>query len=296
MHVFNSPTPGTGKSKLAAVTSTIATGSRAAVMSVSASAEETNKRLDSAIIAGDQVLVLDNIEAPLGGDKLCSLLSEPSVTIRPLGGSSLVQLPTSVTVLATGNNIRLKGDVTRRAIVARLDAGVERPEQRAFDQDVVAEAFEDRWGLVAAVVTIVLAYHRAGCPDVVRPLGSFEGWDRMVRAPLVWAGCADPVQTMERLREDDPALGDLKALMAAWFERFGAERMSVTDVVRTARSETGHLLEALEAVGGERGDINGRKIGHYLRRYADRIVSGLRITTAGENRAGAIWRIESVPA
>ena len=262
--------------------------------SISSKDEETNKRLDSAILAGAQILVLDNIEAPLGGDKLCSLLSEPKITIRPLGGSGIVELPTAMTVLVTGNNLRLKGDVTRRAVTARLDSRQERPERRTFDQDVVAEAARDRWNLIRAALTIVLAYRAAGCPNVVEPIGSFECWDRNVRSPLIWAGCGDPVATIERQREDDPVLGDLKAMMTIWSDTFGAEKKTVADVLRVATPPDCPLFDVLEGIAGERGLINRRKLGHYLRRHMDRVVGGLRIESAGESRGSAVWRV--VPA
>lgn len=133
------------------------------VMSVSPNDEETNKRLDAMLLARQPVLVLDNIDAPLGGDRLCSILSELDVSLRLLGVSEVASIPVTRTVLATGNNMRLKGDVTRRAFVARLDAGTERPELHRFDSHPVEDAMAQRWDYVRAALTIILAYHPAGC-------------------------------------------------------------------------------------------------------------------------------------
>jgi putative DNA primase/helicase len=196
-----------------------------------------------------------------------------------------------MTVLATGNNLRLKGDVTRRALVARLDSQDERPEHRKFNQDVLAEAGGNRWNLIHAVLTIVLAYRAAGSPNVADPIGSFEVWDRTVRSPLIWAGCGDPVATIERVREDDPVLGDLKAMMTIWYDAFGAEKMTIADVLRRVTPPDNPLYEALEGIAREQGLINRRRLGHYLRRHMDRIVDGLRIESAGERRSGTVWRV-----
>ena len=67
-------------------------------------------------------------------------------------------------MLATGNNLRVAADMTRRVIKCRLDAGVEQPEKRAFKFDCVQEAREHRGALVAAALTILRAFVVAGRP------------------------------------------------------------------------------------------------------------------------------------
>lgn len=289
---FDAPTPGTGKSKLAAVVSRIATGARAPVMSVSANAEETDKRLDAALLGSVELVVLDNIEVQLGGDRLCSALTEPTVSLRPLGRSEVVDVPVTAAFLATGNNLRLKGDIVRRAVIARLDAGVERPELRAFDTDAEVEAGRRRPALLRAALTILSAYHAAGCPDLgLAPLGSFEAWDRMVRAPLVWAGAADPVATMDRLRSEDPVTGDLAEILRLWHAAHGAQPVALAEVVRPAEAARDAFFDALDAVAGERGAINKRRLGRYLSRHKDRVLSGLRLCQAGTRSGSALWRV-----
>jgi hypothetical protein len=81
----------------------------------------------------------------------------------------------------------------------------ERPELRRFDDnDLIATVFRDRAKLLAAALTILRAHHLAGRPTSGNPLGSFETWSGWPRAALVWLGEADPCETMERVREDDP--------------------------------------------------------------------------------------------
>ena len=53
---------------------------------------------------------------------------------------------------ATGNNPIIKGDLTRRSLVGRLDAKCERPELREFaTYDPIADAKGRRGELVAVV-------------------------------------------------------------------------------------------------------------------------------------------------
>ena len=73
------------------------------------------------------------------------MMSQRWVRVRILGLSKQVDAPTSVLITATGNNLTLSGDMTRRAIRAELDAGVERPELREFDFNP-KDVFRERRG------------------------------------------------------------------------------------------------------------------------------------------------------
>src|SRR4029079_3845618 len=113
------------------------------------------------------------------------------------------------TLFATGNNIRLVGDMTRRSITSSLDAQLERPEVRRFKADPLKQVLATRGLYVAAVLTIVRAYIMAGQPNRLLPLASFEDWSDKVRSALVWLGEADPIDTIALARAEDPELQDL---------------------------------------------------------------------------------------
>ncbi len=137
LHGFTAPTPGTGKSKIVDLASVIATGREAGVVAMGANPEELEKRLGALLMAGSPIAI-DNIEAQLGSDLLCQILTQTTVRPRILGKSETPELPTNVLVTATGNNLVLAGDMTRRGLLCRLDAGVERPELREFDFEPVS--------------------------------------------------------------------------------------------------------------------------------------------------------------
>jgi hypothetical protein len=291
MVAFDAPVPGSGKSLLAHAASILATGDTAPMASVGGTAEETEKRLDAALLAGDPILVLDNIEAPLGGEKLCSLLTEPTVRVRRLGGSDLVSVPSSAAVIATGNNLRIKGDVARRAIVSRLDPGVERPELRAFDQDLLAEVRERRGELVTACLTLVRAYHVAGQPTITEtPIGSYAAWDAMVRSPLIFANEADPVSTMERLRVADPTLAALREVLGVIYERF-ASAQTAKELANAAQGDDNLRDALLPVAGNPNGTVNTRRLGNYLAKHADRIVDGMQLRSIGTRKHAQLWHV-----
>jgi putative DNA primase/helicase len=105
---------------------------------------------------------------------------------------------------ANGNNLTLAGDLTRRAVLCRLDPGCERPELRAFDCDPVQMVRDDRPAYVAAALTVLRAYYVAVDKVSCSPIGSYETWSRRVREALLWLGCEDPCDTMMSARRADP--------------------------------------------------------------------------------------------
>jgi putative DNA primase/helicase len=299
---------GSGKSKLIDLASVIATGHEAAVISQGASEEEMEKRLGSALLAGDPIVSIDNCERPLGGELLCQMLTQTRVRTRILGESSTPALSTGAFVAATGNNLALSGDLTRRALLCRLDPRCERPELRVFDLDPVAAAKARRPVLVVAAITVLRAFHVAGRPGKPVPLGSFEAWSDLIRGALLWLGCADPVESIDSVRRADPRLADLAAVAEQWHAVIGAERLTVGEVIRRAterRQGIGgtevefsypELREALLTVAGAGGAINSRRLGKWLTERAGRIVNGLRFAGCEKRQGSLLWALEALPA
>lgn len=275
LHGIDATAAGTGKTLLADAVAEIATGQSAAVMDYGHDPAESAKRLDAAMLAADAIIVLDNIECPLEGSTLCQSVTSTSRAVRILGLSKSVTVPCTALLIATGNNLTLKGDVVRRAVVCRLDAGIDRPELREFNQDLIADARANRSALVAAALTIPLAYIRAGRPDVhILPLGSFGDWDRTVRAALIWAGTADPCATTDRAREADPTRQALAVLLSVWADRFGSEGATAAHAVKAAEHDP-DLHDALSDVCLVGGKLNPRVLGTWLRNRRDSRSDGL---------------------
>lgn len=121
MHVARSPASASGKSFLMDVAATIASGQPCPVMAAGRNEEETEKRLGAALLTGQSMICIDNVNGGLGGDALCQAVERPVVEIRVLGKSKLVRITArGTTLFATGNNLVLLGDMNRRAIVSTL--------------------------------------------------------------------------------------------------------------------------------------------------------------------------------
>ena len=106
-----------------------------------------------------------------------------------LGQSRVVKILMLHTVsAANGNNLRIKGDMRRRAILCYIDPKRADPENWDFNFDPVERAMSNRGKYVAAVLTILLAYIKAGYPIKVPQWGSFEDWGKLIlwRIDLAW--------------------------------------------------------------------------------------------------------------
>jgi hypothetical protein len=312
MHSFTAPVAGSGKGKLVDISSIIACGHEAPVITPGEK-DEFEKRLGSQLLAGDAVISLDNCNGRLGGDLLCQALTQANVKVRILGKSETPTVPNNALISANGNNLILVGDLTRRAIMGSLDPQCERPELRTFkNKDLIGSVKRNRAQLLVACLTILRAFNEAGRPDQGgAALGSFETWWHWVRGALVWLGEADPCETMEKVREDDPRRRALENVMTYWKAAFGNEDLTVREVVErstdyvpsTPRQGVNFnppprrefiftdLRDALIVVASERGMVDSERLGVWLRSVKGRIINNMRLVQGFKKRS---WKLEVV--
>jgi putative DNA primase/helicase len=308
-HGFTAPTAGSGKSTVVDLASVIRTGREAAPISQGRTNEELEKRLGALLMEGEGLIAIDNCETALGGDVLCQLLTQQNIKVRVLGHSTMIEVPTTALVTATGNNLSFLGDMSRRALLCQLDPGVERPELRQFSFDPVKLAKEQRADFVAAALTILRAYHVAGRPYQVPPLGSFADWSNWVRSALIWLDCADPCDTMEKVRKADPQMALIKQVMAQWKKVVGPNKVTTGDLNAQAeemveaspgssnkKPKYPEFRDALLAVAGEGARINGRRLGRWLSKQEGRVVGGYKFSSPSTRGGQSVWVLETPPA
>ena len=303
LFAYTAPAAGTGKTLLSNTAPILSTGKESAVLSLGHDEPEQEKRLAGVFMAGDACINLDNVEGALGGVVLCQACTQSTLRIRPLGGSGVIDVPTNSLLMATGNNLSIVGDLKRRVVLIRLDAQTERPEQRSFAHDHLETVLKQRGKAIAAALTIPLAYLAAGAPAIPdsTPYGSFDGWDRLVRLPLLWLELPDPLKASEALRDQDPDLDAMRLLYAAWMDVLGSKPVSVAEVI-TAGMSAGHpdisanseLYDALQLVCSEKP--NTRRLGYWVRSHRDRIVDGMQLKQAGKDTNSKVmkWTISKL--
>ena len=303
LFTFTAPKPRSGKSLLADLVGLLATGRRPATITFTGDAPEEKKRLMALLQGGDPVILFDNLSEPIGGDALCTILTQATWTDRILGrndAGSAATVPTAATFLATGNNLTVEADLAARTLPCRIDPAVEHPEEREFDVNLYEEVPRRRGELVTAALTILRAYHVAGRPPQgCPPWGGFETWTRWVRDSLVWLGLEDPVKGRRHVEANDPVHQKLVGLLSTWHEAVRSQPHTTADIVK-ASGFNGPSSEALrgaltEIAGTPRGDINLRTLGRFLATYVDRIEGGYVLRRDGlRHRSAPAWRVREL--
>jgi hypothetical protein len=286
-HVFDASTAGYGKSKIADCVSLLATGTRAAVMSQGKNPEEDEKRIGAALRGGDPLIAVDNIEQPIAGDKLCSAITQATVSLRILGQSLNVELPSRTMFLFTGNNVRVHADMCRRVLRCRIGGDHERPDKRQFDFDPVKEVEAQRTELVVAALAVLRAYVAAGRPRRdLPPIGSFEDWN-VVREALVWLDEEDPELTREEVMEDDEEREDMQCLLLAIRAAMRDQPFTVAELRDAAKNHHG-LIAALSCDPGV-----GRAVSARLKKLQGRVLGGFVLRVVREDgKRGHTYRVD----
>lgn len=296
LFAFRAPKMGSGKSLLVDVVALIVTGRAAPVMSVGKEEDEDRKLLVAALLAGTSLICLDNVGRELGGDALCSMLTQSVYETRLLMTLKNARVSTAATFFATGNNLTFRGDLTTRVIPVDLDPNCERPEERKFDVNLHEYIPQHRGELVRAALTVLRAYHVAGRPRQALPVfGRFEMWSDLVRSALVWVGEADPCAGRLRIRDTDPERELVASVLTRWFALFGNQPLTAVDVIRDAdprKTDPNSLWDDLCTIAaGRDGSPDSRRLGQWLKKFHLRIEQGLRVERAGERQGSVLWRV-----
>ena len=182
------------------------------MISYSPKEEEFQKCLFSLLLRGATNIVIDNVNSQLYGSFLNMALTSTVITDRLLGFTSTPSVSTRTLIMATGNNLVASEEIQRRMVTVTIDPDVERPEERKFDFDPLAEVMKLRPQMVVDCLTILRSYIAQEKPNKPDDLGMFEDWT-VVRGALKWLGMKDPVETQTIGTITDPAR-DIRRLQA----------------------------------------------------------------------------------
>jgi hypothetical protein len=290
-----------GKGLLLNCISRIITGEPFTIATYTSDEDELRKRITSLVLAGDRLVLFDNLEGKFGNAVLDAALTGTAWKDRVLGGNRMAEAPLYMTWYATGNNVAIAADTARRVCHVRLESPDEKPEERNDFQrpNLLAWVGENRGRLLSAVLTILRAYYAAGRPDLgLSAWGSFEGWSRLVRSVVVWIGLPDPGETRLLLQaQADVAAESMAVLLACW-EKLDPERGGLTAAAVIHRLYKqppesppdfhADLKDALEALLGK---PDARGLGNRLRTFRRRVFQGRFIDQAGTEQRAARWAV-----
>jgi hypothetical protein len=291
---------GSGKSYLCELITAFASPQRSTPSTFPADNEECRKMLLAELLRAPAVVEFDNLTGDLLAHKsLCLVLTSEFMRERILGVSKTATVSTRTLFLSNGNNVRPVQDMTRRCISISLDPGCETPSARSFRRpDLIREVTQQRGRYVSAALTIVRAWIVAGRPkSVCRPIAGYGDWSDLCRQPLLWLHCADPSASMFEAMAEDPDREILNRLLTAWQLVFGRMPAMVRDAMKQAQGTEDkniELREVLHDIADERGEINRRKLGWWIRRNAGRIIAGRRFVRASGHRSAEAWQVEEM--
>ena len=231
MVMLEADQPNAGKSLVAAVCGTIATGRAPATRQYTEDDDEMAKRLAAIAISGVSVMLLDNVRAHIEGGALEQVLTATdTIAARILGTSTDRELPWRTSVIATANAATYSRDVSRRLLhVSMRGRGLVVGGERAFRYpDLLDHVRGHRRELLTAALVILRAHHAAGRPRAGSTLDSFEAWSRIVGGAVAWASGADPVRA--RPPESTDRDGDTARRVAlAWWSAFGEDKLALRE-------------------------------------------------------------------
>jgi hypothetical protein len=301
--LLDKPKRGTGASLLAQIVTIVAFGSSTDLMTAPSTDDEWRKKLTAALLAGLTIIYIDNVEGVLSNSHLAACLTSEVWNDRILGRSEIARdLVQRATWIATGNNLRVGGDLGRRCYHVRLDARTARPWVRAGFRhpNLKRHVQRHRGEIIAALLTLARGWFAAGCPAAETPtVGGFGEWTRVLGGVLAFVGIPGFLGNLAALYEDvDEDDTAWEGWLAAWYATYGDTPTPVATVVGVLKaSEPTSLKEAvppelLEAVAGK-GSLE-RKLGWALRKHVDAIFGPYRLTRAGQASGacrGTLWRV-----
>lgn len=297
MVVLDKPQPGTGASLLADVISIMATGRPAATMGDPRSEEECEKKLNSHLLEGRSLCIIDNVDGKLWSDTLARFLTSPYLSVRPLGRSADLRLRNSLTYVVTGNNIQLGGDLPRRCFWVRLNAQLARPWLRDdFRHPRLREWLtEKRGATLAAILTVARAWVVAGRPEnpELLVLGSYEDFCSVVGNILEFMGIkgflANLTAMYDVMDKDTP---QWEAFLETWREVIGDVPVTVKELIKKL-DDFEELSNSLPDNLATRDERNySRRLGNALAKRAEvHHPNGLVLVKAGISHRATLWRV-----
>ena len=301
--LIDAPGQSNGKTLLADLIAKIWTGRGAGATQWAGDSAEQRKVITSILVAGDLVVNFDNVTAPIGGPAICSVMTaQENFKDRQLGSTKMLELPTCVMWIFTGNNMTVRDDMSTRVLRILLDAQMERPDLRTFRRsDLLAYVGERRGALVHAALTILRAYIIAGKPLVsisgkpFKVSGRFNEFSNIVAAALVWLDRADPLGSQRAVVADDPVRETRQTVLHAWQAAYGDRWLTAREIMEDDGPTP--VGDKVRAALGEI-DVGGTSHGALavkLKSFERLIIDGLKLVRRpAKKNTPTAWQLQTV--
>ena len=259
--------------------------------------------LTSAASGGAGSLLFDNCSEPIDSPQLSAFVTSEFWSDRLLSTNRLLDgLSTRILVGVTGVNLSFSPELRRRALVWRIDPGIENAGERVFEFDPKDLVLRQHKTIMSDCLSFMLTALAEMTDPPGHRLASFSDWDRVVRTAVRYAASlepqlfADPIPSMSQAVQETEAALELHALLSILEEVYGDREFSALDVSqRAAADDRSALREALEAATERHMALSARSVGRYLQRFVDRPCGELVLRSRRDNRMRS-YHVERLPA
>jgi len=219
-HFINKPEAGTGASLFIETALYPTLGHWPEAQTPPKGDEEMKKTLTACFKDGVRCIYFDNANVLKSGE-LASALTAEIYAARILGVSELLRVPVQVQWVGSGNNTELTTELYRRVNDIRMDAQMERPEDRNIAQfrikDLKEWVIEHQAQQVQAALTIIQYWVNLGMPKGQGSKASYEAWAAKLSGLFDAINVRGFLTTPKDRRPEDPEAETMQELILAMF-------------------------------------------------------------------------------
>lgn len=295
---------GVGKNLLADSVLTVYTGEAARPMNWVEETDEVRKQITSAFRTGQEFFVFDEAHT-VQGAPLAQALTASTWQDRILGVSTMAEFPNRVTWISLGNQVQVKGDLTRRVYRIALRPRYANPQDRDASTfrhpgqsglDLLSWTRQHRAELMTAILTVVRHWFAAGQPYPKRGVsfGSFETWERIVGGILEAAGVPGFLGNLKVWRSESDFDGQYWTNHLQWLrEIFGTESFKTGQVKAKAMDDPAGFM-APPRLDDPTDKTFGKALGEAYSRMRERRMGGLWLERVSSSHGHvSSWAVHS---
>jgi hypothetical protein len=260
MAIITKPIQGAGASKLCRYPNIIKTGAEPNMYSIVGD-EEIEKKLLGCAVAGEDMIIYDNINSALYSSTLAKQITLNRFSGRILGKTGNVNYPLCPVWIANGVNVITSGDMPRRCYPINLDPGLEKPwERNDFkEKNIDRYVFDNRGRLLSAIFTLIRYWiqNKKNASDNVPIMGSFEEWRNIIGGILSYTEYGDKFLTnVKSVYETCEASGDRWVeFLTEWYLLWNTQPITLGIIIKNMEDESSELKYCLP------GEIQNAKSG-----------------------------------
>lgn len=220
LHFINKPEAGTGASLLIETALYPTLGRWPEAQVPPKGDDEMKKTLTACFAEGVRCVYFDNANL-LKSAELASALTAEVYSARILGVSKMLRVPVQVQWVGSGNNTELTTELYRRVNDIRIDAKMERPEDRNITQfrikDLKGWVVEHQAQQVQAALTIIQFWVNLGMPVGSGSKASYEAWAAKLSGLFEAINVRGFLETPKDRRPEDPEAETARELVLGMF-------------------------------------------------------------------------------